>query len=122
MRVAVIGASSNREKYGNKAVRSYVAQGHEVLPVNPNEPEIEGLKAYKSVKDIPGSIDRVLLYVPPPVGVKLLDELAAVKPGEIYVNPGAESDELFSRADQLGLKTVFACAIVEIGDTPSRYR
>ena len=121
MRVAIVGASSNREKYGNKAVRSYKAQGHEVFPVNPTEPQIEGLTAYKSVRDVPGPIDRALLYVPPAVGVKLLDELAVVKPAEIYVNPGAESDELFAKAERLGLKTIFACAIVDIGDTPARY-
>ena len=60
MRVAVIGASAHREKYGNKAVRSYVAQDHEVLPVNPHLEEVEGLKAYARITDIPGDIDRAL--------------------------------------------------------------
>jgi predicted CoA-binding protein len=121
MRVAVVGASSNRGKYGNKAVRSYVAQGHEVIPINPNEPEVEGLKTYARVSDVPGAVDRVLLYVPPAVGVSVLPDIAAKGVGELYVNPGAESDELFKRADELGIKWVFACAIVEIGDSPGRY-
>ena len=77
MRVAVIGASTHHEKYGNKAVRSYVAQGHEVLPVNPQEEMIEGLKVYARVADIPGEIDRALLYVHPEVGITLLADLTA---------------------------------------------
>jgi uncharacterized protein len=122
MRVAIIGASSNRNKYGNKAVRSYVAQGYDVVPVNPNEPEVEGLRTYPRVTDIPGDVERALLYVPPGVGVAVLPDLAAKGVKEVYVNPGAESDELFEKAQQLGLNTIFACAIVDIGDTPSRYR
>src|SRR5213592_4687067 len=98
MRVAIIGASSNRQKYGNKALRSYQAQGHEVIPINPNEPEVEGLKAYPKVSDVPGEVDRVLLYVPPQIGVKALDDIATKKVAEVYVNPGADSEELFERA------------------------
>lgn len=121
MRVAIIGASSNRSKYGNKAVRSYVAQGHEVVPINPNESEVEGLKTYAKVTDVPGQLDRALLYVPPEIGVKVIDDIAAKAVPETYVNPGAENDELFARAQQLGVNTIFACAIIEIGDSPSRY-
>ena len=122
MRVAVIGASADRRKYGNKAVRSYRAQGHEVLPVNPHEETIEGLRCYQSVADIPGPVDRVLLYVPPEIGLTLLPALAAKAPTEVYVNPGAESDALFAEAARLGVNLIFACAIVDIGDTPARYR
>lgn len=121
MRVAVIGASSQRTKYGNKALRSYVAHGHEVFPVNPNEEQVEGLKTYPRASDIPGELDRALLYVPPAVGVKVLDDLAAKQVKEVFVNPGADSEELFERARQLGLNTVFACAILDIGDSPARY-
>lgn len=121
MRVAVIGASSNREKFGNKAVRSYVSQGHEVIPINPTELEVEGLKAYTRVSDVPGELDRALLYVPPAVGVKVLDDIAAKGVGEVWVNPGADSEELSARAKELGLNTVFACAIVDIGESPGRY-
>lgn len=121
MRVAVVGASSNRGKYGNKAVRSYVAGGHEVFPVNPNEAEVEGLKTYARVSDVPAKLDRVLLYVPPSVGVSLLEDIAQNRPDELYVNPGADSTELSEKAKELGLNTVYACAIVDIGDSPARY-
>ena len=121
MRIAIIGASTDRSKYGNKAVRSYVSQGNEVFPVNPHETEIEGLKAYPTILDVPGSIDRVALYVPPEVGVTLLADIASKGVKEVFVNPGAESDELFAKGTELKLTLVYACAIVEIGDSPSRY-
>ena len=121
MKVAVIGASGNCQKFGNKAVRSYVAQGHEVFPVNPNEDTIEGLKAYKSVKDIPGSGDRVLLYVPARVGITVLEDIAQKGISDVFVNPGAESDELLARGEELRLNMIQACAIVAIGDSPARY-
>ncbi len=121
MKVAIIGASSDHAKYGNKAVRSYVHRGHEVYPVNPNEAEVEGLKAYASVQDIPETIDRVLLYVPPQVGIKVLDDIAEKGTGEVYVNPGAGSSELIARGKELRLNLIEACAIVAIGDSPARY-
>lgn len=121
MRIAIIGASSNRSKYGNKAVRSYVSQGNEVFPINPHETEIEGLKAYPSLLEIPGPVDRVALYVHPEIGVTLLEDIAAKGVKEVFVNPGAESDELFKKGTDLKLTLVYACAIVEIGDSPSKY-
>jgi len=51
--VAVIGASNDRNKYGNKALRAFVQHGYTVYPVNPNETEIEGLPAFKTISDIP---------------------------------------------------------------------
>ncbi|AXA36865.1 MAG: CoA-binding protein [Candidatus Hydrogenedentota bacterium] len=119
MRIAVIGASTNRNKYGNKALRAYQKRGHEVFAVNPNAREVEGLPAYARVTDIPGGpLDRALLYVPPQIGLRVLDDCAAKGVAEVWVNPGAESEELFQRAQELGLKTVYACAILDIGDSP----
>ena len=62
--VAIIGASSAKEKYGNKAVRAYLRRGWTVYPVNPNEPTIEGLKTYATITDIPGPVDRASLSAP----------------------------------------------------------
>lgn len=122
MRVAVIGAGNDRAKFGNKAVRSYVSGGHEVFPVHPKETVVEGLRAFPDIGSVPGGpVDRALLYVPASVGVGLLQALAAAGVGEVWVNPGAESPELFAEADRLGLEWVFACAIVDIGDSPARY-
>jgi predicted CoA-binding protein len=116
--VAVIGASNVRQKYGNRAVRAYLRQGWTVYPVNPNETIIEGLSVYRSIADVPGAVDRVSLYVPASVGVTLLDAIKAKGTKELWVNPGAESDELIARAETLGLNPIQACSIVDIGERP----
>jgi len=119
--VAVIGASADRSKYSNKAVRAYLRQGWEVYPVNPKGGEIEGLTAYASVDKIPEKIDRVTLYLPPPLGIKALPAIAQANPAEFFVNPGAENDELVAQAKRLGLEPILACSIMEIGASPSEF-
>lgn len=116
--VAVIGASRDRAKYGNRAVRAYLRQGWTVYPVNPNDATVEGLQTFARIGDIPGTVDRAALYVQPEVGRQLLAEIKAKGVSEVFVNPGAESDELAAEADRLGLNAIFACAIVDIGERP----
>ena len=116
--VAVIGASHDPAKYGHKAVRAYLRQGWIVHPVTPRPEPIEGLKTYASITDIPGHIDRATIYLHPEIGVKVLPDIAAKKPDEFFVNPGAESDELLEAARNLGLDPIVACSIVEIGERP----
>lgn len=119
--VAVLGASADRSKYSNKAVRAYLKHGWEVHPVNPKGGEIEGLRTYTSVDEVPGPIDRVTVYLPPPVAVKALPGIAKAAPGELFINPGAESDELVAQAQELGLQPILACSIIEIGATPTQF-
>jgi hypothetical protein len=119
--VAVIGASHDRRKYGNKAVRAYRDGGYAVFPINPHEPTIEGLTAYPNLDAIPGPIDYVSLYVPPAVGLKLLPAIAARKPKELWLNPGSESEELIEAAADLHLRTIVACSIVALGFDPHDY-
>jgi predicted CoA-binding protein len=119
MRVLVIGASNDRAKYGNKAVRAHVRRGHTVLPVNPNEPVIEGLAAYPDVVLAPGPIDRALFYVPPRIGLEVIGPLAGrgdVR--EVWLNPGAESPALIAEAKRQGFQPILACAIMAIGEYP----
>jgi uncharacterized protein len=116
--VAVIGASNAHHKYGNKAVRAYLRQGWTVYPVNPNETTVEGLKVYPTITDVPGPVDRVSMYVPPSVGITLLEAIKAKGSGELFLNPGSESDALVARAETLGLDPIQACSIVDIGERP----
>ena len=120
--VAIVGASADRGKFSNKSVRAHVKQGWAVYPVNPKGGEIEGLKVFPSVKDIPVRLDRVSVYLPPAAALKVLPDIAAARPGEFFVNPGAESDELVEQARQLGLDPILACSIVDIGESPADFR
>src|SRR5437868_13005450 len=114
--VAVIGASSNRAKFGNRALRAFQKQGYTVVPINPNEPEVEGLKTYASVLDVPGPIDMASFYVPPDVGEQVIGDVARKGIGEVWLNPGAESDALIARARALDIRPIVACSIVAIGE------
>jgi predicted CoA-binding protein len=116
--VAVIGASSNRDKFGNRAVRAFRRQGYTVFPINPNEGEVEGLKTYASVLDVPEPIDMATFYVPPDVGEKVMIEVAKKGIGEVWLNPGSESDTLVQLARSLKIEPIEACSIVGIGENP----
>lgn len=119
--VAVIGASSDRSKFGNKALRAFRTQGYRVIPINPTEQEIEGERAYVSVLDYDGDIDEATLYVNPRVGERVLDDVAARNIGTVWLNPGADGANVVARAKALGLNAIRACSIIAIGDSPSRY-
>ncbi len=75
--VVIIGASGHRDKWGNKAVRAFAQQGCRVHPVNPTEPEVEGLKAHPSIKDVPVRPETITAYIPPQHRVKILPDIAA---------------------------------------------
>lgn len=120
--VAVLGASRDRGKYGNKSVRAHVRAGWQVFPINPRADEIEGLRAYHSLKDLPvQALDRVSVYLPPEIGITLLDEIAARRPREVWLNPGSESDDLLAAAERLGLPVICACSIVDVGSSPAMF-
>jgi predicted CoA-binding protein len=116
--VAVIGASNDRRKFGNRAVRAYLEQGYTVVPINPHEAEVEGLKAYRTIAEVPVAVDLASFYVPPDVGVQVIDDVARKGIAEVWLNPGAESDELIARAKALSLRPIVACSIIAIGQNP----
>ena len=116
--VAVIGASSDRRKFGNKALRAYERQGYTVLAINPNEKEVEGHPTFASVLDVPGPIDMATVYVPPEIGVTVMQELAEKGIPEVWLNPGADDEMVVERARELGLKPIQACSIIAIGESP----
>lgn len=113
--VAIIGASNNRSKFGNKAVRAFQQQGYTVYPVNPREKEIEGLPAFESIKDVPERLQMVSVYLRPAVLLDILPDIATRGCDELWLNPGTESDEVLAMAQKLGLNVVQACSIVGVG-------
>jgi uncharacterized protein len=117
--IAIIGASNDRSKFGNKAVRAFQQQGYQVFPVNPKEETIEGLSAFKSIAAVPVRPQLISVYLPPPVLLKVLPDIAAKGCDELWLNPGTESDEVLAEAERLKLNIVQACSIVGVGVSPA---
>ena len=117
--VAVIGASQNRNKFGNKCVRAYVRAGWQVYPVNPYAETIEGLQTFPLLAACPKPVDRICLYLPPEKTLSLLPQLPLGV--EIFFNPGSADADVLAEARRLGLEVRDACAIVAIGLSPSQF-
>ena len=116
--IAVIGASADRHKFGNKALRAFRAQGYTVIPVNPHETTVEGERAYASVLDYPGTIDEATLYVPPEAGVDVVRDVARKGIKTLWLNPGADAPEVVASAKAAGLAPIIACSILAKGEAP----
>ena len=113
--VAIIGASNDHRKFGNKAVRAFLQQGYEVFPVNPREQTIEGLKVFKTISEVPVRPEKISVYLPPGVLLGVLPEIAAKGCDEFWLNPGTESEAVLAECERLGLNVVQACSIVGVG-------
>jgi len=117
--IAVIGASPDRQKFGNRCVRAYASVGYDVYPIHPRVATVEGHPAYASLADVPVErLDRVSLYLPPDVALQVLPELTHKNIGEVWLNPGADSPAVVARAQELGLPVVVGCSIVDVGVNP----
>jgi uncharacterized protein len=116
---AIIGASNDRSKWGNKSLRAFRQRGYTVYPVNPTETEVEGLPAYKSIADVPTRPELISVYVRPQVVLKLLPDIAAKGCDELWLNPGTASDEVLAEAERLKLNVIQACSIIAVGVSPA---
>ncbi|MFG0251566.1 MAG: CoA-binding protein [Phycisphaerales bacterium JB038] len=114
---AVVGASTDREKYGNKVLRSYQQNSRTVYPVNPKAAEVEGLKAYPDLSSLPESVHGVSIITPPKVTERIVEEAAAAGIKHLWMQPGAESEAAVARAQELGLNVIAgdACVLVVQG-------
>ena len=116
--VAIVGASADRSKFCNKAVRAFVRQGYTVYPVNPKEAFVEELPMFRSIAEVPVRPDLVGVYLPPPVVLKVLPDIATKGCDELWLNPGTASREVLALAEELRLTVIQACSIVGIGLSP----
>ncbi len=119
--IAVLGASSRHEKFGNKCVRAYVAAGWQVFPVHPAETEIEGLPVFRRLADVPGELERISVYLPPAKTLEMLGEIAAKGAGEVWLNPGSADSRVLDEARRRGLAAIPGCSIINMGLSPSRF-
>ncbi len=117
--VAVIGASNDRTKYANKAVRAFRNAGYEVFPVHPAHAEVEGLPCYKNISEVPERPNIVSVYVGPDRLLQLLPQIAAKGCDELWLNPGTESGAVLREARRLELNPVQTCSIIAVGSSPA---
>lgn len=113
----VVGASSRREKYGNKVLRCYQQNGRRAIPVNPTEAEIEGISCVKSVTDLPEEVTSISIITPPAVTEKIVDQALARGIRNLWMQPGAESPAAVERARKAGANVIAdgSCVLVVMG-------
>jgi len=114
---AVVGASRDRHKYGNKVLRCYVQRGRLAFPVNPNATEVEGLPAFPDLTGLPEPVHGVSVITPPAVTERIVEDLPASGAAWVWMQPGAESERAILRAEALGLGVIAGgpCLLVALG-------
>lgn len=114
---AVIGASKNRDKYGNKVLRCYLQHGHSVIPVNPNESEIEGVASVDSLDKLPDTVKSISIITPPDLTSKLVPLAIAKGVKNIWMQPGAESEEAVAFCNEHDINVIAdgSCILVVMG-------
>lgn len=119
---AVVGASADRSKYGNKVLRSYLQAGRRVYPVNPKLDEIEGQTSYPDLASLPETVHGVSIVTPPAVTEAIVEQAAAAGIRQLWMQPGAESEAAIARAGELGLELIHSgpCVLVAQGFKESR--
>ena len=113
----VVGASNNRDKYGNKVLRCYLQHGMNAIPVNPGEKTVEKVHCIASVADLPRAVRSISIITPPPVTEKVVEEAIARGIGSVWMQPGAESQRAIKRATEAGLNVIAdgSCLLVVLG-------
>ncbi|MHC4127525.1 MAG: CoA-binding protein [Planctomycetota bacterium] len=114
---AVVGASTDRTKYGNRVLRAYLQAGRPVHPVNPKAAEVEGLKAFPDLRSLPEAVHGISVITPPAVTEKVVEVAAELGIRHVWMQPGAESDTAVARAEQAGINVIAdgSCALIVLG-------
>jgi predicted CoA-binding protein len=115
-RFAVVGASQDRTKYGNKVLRVYQQSQREAVPVNPTAKEVEGLTAYPDLASVPGQIDGVSIITRPEITEQVVE--SAIQRGikNVWMQPGAESARAVKAAEEAGVNVIAGgpCILVSL--------
>ena len=110
--IAVLGVNADHESFANKIVRKIKDLNKTAFPVNPKYDELFGDKVYKSLDDIEATIDMVVFVVNPQIGINYLEAIAQKGIKTIWLQPGTISEELLTKARELGLDVIEACVLV----------
>lgn len=105
-RIAVAGASQDREKYGNKVLVDLLAYGYDAIPIHPRETVIEGRSCVASVADLPPDVEALSIVTPPKVTEQVVEAAAEKGISRLWMQPGAESELAVRRARELGLTLI----------------
>jgi predicted CoA-binding protein len=113
---AVVGASTDRSKYGNKVLRAYLQNDRSVFPVNPKADKVEGLKSYPDLSSLPETVHGISVITPPQVTESIVEEAARLGIGHVWLQPGAESAHAVRRGTELGLNLIAGgpCVLVAL--------
>lgn len=113
----VVGASTNRDKYGNKVLRCYLQKGLKAIPVNPKEKVVEGIAGVATVSDLPDEVESISVITPPHVTEQVVEAAAAKGIRNIWIQPGAESPEAVERCKAHGINVIAdgSCVLVVLG-------
>lgn len=112
MDVMLIGATDKKDRYAYQAMKLLLEKGHRVYPVHPRIKEIEGLRVYQTVREVPEQIHTTTLYVGAPRSTPIVGDILECHPRRIIFNPGAENDTLEEQARNNGIETVRGCTLV----------
>lgn len=105
-KIAVVGVSRNKDKFGNMIYRELRTAGYEVMAVNPNADMVEGDRCFAGLGALPVKPDGVILVVPPAQGIQIIEEAARMGVRHVWVQPGANSSEIDLRLIELDLVAV----------------
>lgn len=114
---AVAGASTDRNKYGNKVVRVFMQNNRKVYPINPKAETVEKLKAYRDVVSLPSDTAAFSIVTPPSITLQIVRQ--GLKRGIDYfwMQPGAENEEAIAEASDAGATVIHGgpCILVAMG-------
>ncbi len=114
---AVVGASRDRSKYGNKVLRAYQQQKRPVFAVNPTADEVEGVAAYPDLASLPEAVHGISVITPPQVTESIIEQAGQQGISNVWLQPGSESPAAIARAEELGMNVIAGgpCALVVLG-------
>jgi uncharacterized protein len=115
-RWAVIGFTDDKSKYGYKIFNKLKQKGYTVYGVNPKYDEIDNIKVYNSIKDVPEKVDCISMVVNPKLSSKALDDIAQLGIKYVWFQPGTFDEDVLNKAKTLGLDIVYhECVYVDLG-------
>lgn len=113
----VAGASSNREKYGNRVLRCYLQRGRKVVPIHPSEATIEGVACVAGVAELPDEVQSLSIITPPAITERIVEQAVARGIGNIWMQPGAQSPAAVAACEAHGINVIAdgSCLLVVLG-------